>query len=96
MTTNSIILLVSDGQQTRTHARTQIRITDLGSSRGTTVDGEQIKGQERVLSGDEHIVQLGRAPDALRYVIRLYVRGARLTVLQYKMGASGIKFLILL
>ncbi|KAJ6104025.1 hypothetical protein N7523_010345 [Penicillium sp. IBT 18751x] len=57
---------VKEGDGTRTHARTQVRITDLGSSRGTTVDGEQIKGLERVLNGDEHTIQLGRAPDALR------------------------------
>lgn len=67
---------MSNGRQTRTHARTQIRITDLGSSRGTTVDGNQIKGQERVLNGDEHTIQLGRAPDALRYFMRLPVRSS--------------------
>ncbi|KAJ5128237.1 hypothetical protein N7448_001955 [Penicillium atrosanguineum] len=60
------VLEVKEGDGTRTHARTQIRITDLGSSRGTTVDGEQIKSLERVLNGDEHTIQLGRAPDALR------------------------------
>lgn len=60
--------LVADTLQTRTHVRTQVRVTDLGSSRGTTVDGEDIKGQERMLDGDEHTIRLGLCPDTLRCV----------------------------
>lgn len=60
--------LAADSFQSRTHVRTQIRVIDLDSSRGTTVDGEQIKGQERILAGEEHTIHLGRFPDALRSV----------------------------
>lgn len=59
---------VADILQTRTHARTKITVTDLKSSKGTTVDGEQIQGQEYVLQGVEHNIKLGRYPHALRCV----------------------------
>lgn len=55
-------------QQTRTHARTKISITDLGSSRGTVVNGERIQGKI-ALDGDEHSIMLGHYPHALRYVL---------------------------
>ncbi|KAF3385590.1 hypothetical protein F1880_001761 [Penicillium rolfsii] len=50
---------------TRTHARTKISIADLGSSRGTVVDGERIQGKI-VLNGDEHSIMLGHYPHAFR------------------------------
>ncbi|KAJ5810709.1 uncharacterized protein N7503_002927 [Penicillium pulvis] len=51
---------------TRPHARTKVTVTDLNSKKGTLVDGEQIQGGDRVLSGDEHIIQLGRYGHPLR------------------------------
>ncbi|KAJ5290799.1 hypothetical protein N7478_000050 [Penicillium angulare] len=53
-----------DGARPRT--RTKVTITDLNSSRGTTVDGQQIKGNKQVLGGDEHIIKLGRYAHSLR------------------------------
>jgi pSer/pThr/pTyr-binding forkhead associated (FHA) protein len=55
-------------QQTRTHARTKVSITDLGSSRGTVVNGDRIQGKI-ALEGDEHSIMLGHYPHALRYVL---------------------------
>ncbi|KAJ5730853.1 uncharacterized protein N7483_005361 [Penicillium malachiteum] len=46
---------------THVRARTKVTVTDLNSKKGTTVDGEQIRGQERVLSEDETNIQLGRS-----------------------------------
>ncbi|KAJ6015932.1 hypothetical protein N7540_010523 [Penicillium herquei] len=46
---------------THVRARTKVTVTDLNSKKGTTVDGEQIRGQERVLSEDETKIQLGRS-----------------------------------
>jgi pSer/pThr/pTyr-binding forkhead associated (FHA) protein len=54
--------------QTRPHTRTKVTVTDLNSKKGTLVDGEQIQGGERVLNGDEHIIQLGRYGHPLRSV----------------------------
>ncbi|KAJ5631895.1 uncharacterized protein N7484_011995 [Penicillium longicatenatum] len=51
---------------TRPHTRTKVTVTDLNSKKGTLVDGEQIQGGERVLNGDEHIIQLGRYGHPLR------------------------------
>ncbi|KAJ5109514.1 hypothetical protein N7456_006189 [Penicillium angulare] len=53
-----------DGARPRT--RTKVTITDLNSSKGTTVDGEQIRGKKQVLSGDEHIINLGKYAHSLR------------------------------
>ncbi|KAJ5734003.1 hypothetical protein N7493_002789 [Penicillium malachiteum] len=50
---------------THVRARTKVTITDLNSKKGTTVDGEQIRGQERVLSEDETKIQLGRSASLL-------------------------------
>lgn len=46
-------------------------MTDLNSKKGTLVDGEQIQGGDRVLSGDEHIIQLGRYGHPLRSVFSM-------------------------
>lgn len=46
-------------------------MTDLHSKKGTLVDGEQIQGGDRVLKGDEHIIQLGRYGHPLRSVFPL-------------------------
>ncbi|KAJ5632020.1 hypothetical protein N7490_008359 [Penicillium lividum] len=51
---------------TRPHARTKVTVTDLQSKKGTLVDGEQIQGGDRILNGDEHIIQLGRYAHPLR------------------------------
>ncbi|KAJ5935849.1 hypothetical protein N7466_005396 [Penicillium verhagenii] len=52
---------------TRPHARTQVTVTDLKSKRGTVVNGEHIQGQIRVLTGDEHVIQLGPHPLRLKW-----------------------------
>ncbi|KAJ6084644.1 hypothetical protein N7486_011444 [Penicillium sp. IBT 16267x] len=59
---------VMPGDGTRLHARTKVTVTDLNSKKGTLVDGEQIQGGDRVLNGDEHIIQLGRYGHPLRSV----------------------------
>ncbi|KAJ5698066.1 hypothetical protein N7462_000071 [Penicillium macrosclerotiorum] len=50
---------------TRTHARTELSITDLKSSRGTVVNGERIEGTH-IVKGDEHSILLGHYQHALR------------------------------
>ncbi|KAJ5707840.1 hypothetical protein N7488_007641 [Penicillium malachiteum] len=50
---------------THVRARTKVTITDLNSKKGTTVNGEQIRGRERVLSEDETKIQLGRSASLL-------------------------------
>lgn len=56
--------------QTHLRTRTKVTVIDLKSKKGTTVDGESINGQERVLSGDEHTIILGgRNGPPLRFVI---------------------------
>ncbi|KAJ6121283.1 hypothetical protein N7512_003748 [Penicillium capsulatum] len=57
---------VKERDGTRTHARTKVTVTDLNSSKGTTVDDQQIKGQEHVLEGTEHSIKIGRYPHAFR------------------------------
>ncbi|KAJ5096435.1 hypothetical protein NUU61_005791, partial [Penicillium alfredii] len=50
---------------TRTHARSEVSVTDLDSKCGTFVNSEQIQGQCK-LAGDEHSINLGRYQHALR------------------------------
>ncbi|KAJ5895668.1 hypothetical protein N7495_007359 [Penicillium taxi] len=57
-------VVLRDG--TRTHARTKLTVTDLNSKCGTTVDGDLLKGDERVLIGDDHKLIVGRCPGPLR------------------------------
>ncbi|KAJ5109598.1 hypothetical protein N7532_002243 [Penicillium argentinense] len=59
------VACVKSHDGTRTHVRTQITITDLGSSKGTFVDGERITG-ERILEGPEHSIVLAKATHTLR------------------------------
>ncbi|KAJ5974971.1 hypothetical protein N7481_008678 [Penicillium waksmanii] len=42
------------------HARTKVTVTDLGSTKGTFVDGEKLSG-ERILDGTEHSIILAKA-----------------------------------
>ncbi|KAJ6151676.1 hypothetical protein N7470_006804 [Penicillium chermesinum] len=51
---------------TRTHTRTNLTVTDLKSKLGTTIDGELVKGEARVLSGTEHTLKLGKSAYPLR------------------------------
>lgn len=46
--------------QVYVYTRSQITVSDEGSKLGTTVDGEQIKGKSRKLTGTEHSVKIGK------------------------------------
>ncbi|KAL4945583.1 hypothetical protein BDV06DRAFT_21890 [Aspergillus oleicola] len=53
-----------DGSKIRT--RTSVTVSDEGSKFGTVVDGEQIKGNRKTLTGEEHTIKLGKYEHALR------------------------------
>lgn len=46
--------------QVYVYTRSQITVSDEGSKLGTTVDGEQIKGKSKKLTGTEHSVKMGK------------------------------------
>jgi hypothetical protein len=45
-------------------------VTDLGSTKGTFVDGEKLTG-ERILDGADHSIVLAKAAYAVRWVVSL-------------------------
>ncbi|KAJ5557967.1 hypothetical protein N7535_009460 [Penicillium sp. DV-2018c] len=47
-------------------ARSDIIITDLGSKKGTVVDGQRIQGEHRLEKSDEHVIQLAKYKHPLR------------------------------
>ncbi|KAL1962222.1 hypothetical protein VTN77DRAFT_9878 [Rasamsonia byssochlamydoides] len=57
---------VQPGDGSHIHTRSKLTLIDQNSKCGTTVDGEQIKGGSKSLSGDEHIIHLGRYQYPLR------------------------------
>ena len=46
--------------QSHVYTRSQVTVSDEGSKLGTTVDGEQIKGKSKKLTGTEHSVKMGK------------------------------------
>ncbi|KAJ9268296.1 hypothetical protein DTO212C5_5624 [Paecilomyces variotii] len=57
---------VKPGDGSHIHTKSEITVSDQGSKCGTTVDGEQIKGLSKRLSGEEHTIILGRYQNPLR------------------------------
>ncbi|KAL4790180.1 hypothetical protein BDV19DRAFT_372895 [Aspergillus venezuelensis] len=57
---------VAAGDGSKIRARTSVTVSDEGSKFGTVVDGEQIKGSSRTLTGEEHTIKLGKYEHALR------------------------------
>ncbi|KAK4187463.1 hypothetical protein QBC35DRAFT_551950 [Podospora australis] len=57
---------VTDGGGRNLHSRSQVTVTDLDSKKGTTLNGEQIRGQKKILSKDENEVKLGMCSKVLR------------------------------
>ncbi|KAK9638641.1 hypothetical protein HCH54_009486 [Aspergillus fumigatus] len=57
---------VNPGDGSHIYTKSGITIHDQNSKCGTTVDGESIKGGSKKLTGDEHIIKLGRYQHALR------------------------------
>ncbi|KAL4962195.1 DNA damage response protein RcaA [Aspergillus stella-maris] len=57
---------VAAGDGSKIRARTSVTVSDEGSKFGTVVDGEQIKGSSRTLTGEEHTINLGKYAHALR------------------------------
>lgn len=51
------------------HAKSKLIVTDQKTTCGTIVDGESIKGLSKELNKDEHIIQIGKYPHALRYIL---------------------------
>jgi hypothetical protein len=52
--------------QAHVHTKSKLTVSDQGSKCGTTIDGVVIKGSSLVLKENEHTLQLGRYPSALR------------------------------
>ncbi|RAO65174.1 uncharacterized protein BHQ10_001186 [Talaromyces amestolkiae] len=57
---------VQPGDGAHVHKKSKLIVTDQGSKCGTTIDGVQIKGSSSVLTEDEHAIQLGKYPQALK------------------------------
>ncbi|KAL4955081.1 hypothetical protein BDW69DRAFT_161614 [Aspergillus filifer] len=57
---------VAAGDGSKVRVRTSVTVSDEGSKFGTVVDGEQIKGSSRTLTGEEHTIKLGKYEHALR------------------------------
>ncbi|KAL4869576.1 hypothetical protein BDV12DRAFT_167631 [Aspergillus spectabilis] len=57
---------VKAGDGSKTRARSEITVSDEASKYGTVVDGEQIKGKSKKLTGDEHTLFVGKYQPALR------------------------------
>ncbi|CRG83473.1 DNA damage response protein RcaA [Talaromyces islandicus] len=54
------------GDGAHVHKKSLLTVTDQNSKCGTTIDGVQIRGSSKVLTEDEHTLQLGRYQPALR------------------------------
>ncbi|KAL4770149.1 hypothetical protein BDW60DRAFT_209334 [Aspergillus nidulans var. acristatus] len=57
---------VQAGDGSKTKKRSEILVTDEKSKAGTIIDGEKIKGGSRKLTGEEHIIYLGKSQHPLR------------------------------
>ncbi|KAI9834376.1 MAG: hypothetical protein M1819_002987 [Sarea resinae] len=57
---------VKPGDGSHVHTRSELTIEDQNAKIGTHLDGEQIRGQSRVLSKDEHEIKLGSFPQLFR------------------------------
>ncbi|KAL1845835.1 hypothetical protein Plec18170_009541 [Paecilomyces lecythidis] len=75
---------VKPGDGSHIHTKSEITVSDQGSKCGTTVDGEQIKGLSKRLSGDEHTIILGR------YQFPLRIRWQS-TVLSFSFSSKELK-----
>ncbi|KAI9825831.1 MAG: hypothetical protein M1832_000771 [Thelocarpon impressellum] len=53
------ISVVEPGSGSSIHSRSTITVEDQNSKVGTLLDGEQIRGQSRVLAGEQHDIRLG-------------------------------------
>ncbi|KKK15490.1 hypothetical protein ARAM_007219 [Aspergillus rambellii] len=60
------IASVKPGDGVHIYARSEISVSDQGSKFGTLLDGEQIKGVSKKLTGEEHTIQLGKYQHVLR------------------------------
>lgn len=58
------------------HTRSELSVQDENSKLGTLLDGEQIRGQSKVLKNDEHVVKLGSFEQLYRWVNPLASQGA--------------------
>lgn len=52
--------------QRNLHSRSTVTIEDLGSKKGTLLNGTQIRGQKKTLSQDVNEVQLGLCSQLVR------------------------------
>ncbi|OAX77719.1 hypothetical protein ACJ72_07979 [Emergomyces africanus] len=57
---------VRPGDGLRIQTKSRLIVTDQNTTCGTVVDGESIKGVSKELNSDEHIIQIGKYPHALR------------------------------
>ncbi|KAL4993909.1 hypothetical protein BDV10DRAFT_177888 [Aspergillus recurvatus] len=57
---------VQAGDGSKTKKRSEILVTDENSKAGTIIDGEKIKGGSRKLTGEQHIIYLGKSQHPLR------------------------------
>ncbi|PGG96920.1 hypothetical protein AJ79_09399 [Helicocarpus griseus UAMH5409] len=57
---------VKSGDGVHVHAKSKLVLTDQKTTCGTIVDGESIKGSSKELKKDEHVIQIGKYPHALR------------------------------
>lgn len=56
----------ANSAQSHIYTKSEITIHDQNSKCGTTVDGESIQGGNKKLTGEEHIIKLGRYQHGLR------------------------------
>ncbi|KAL5049043.1 hypothetical protein BDW71DRAFT_165044 [Aspergillus fruticulosus] len=54
------------GDGSKTKKRSEILVTDEKSKAGTIINGEKIKGDSKKLTGEEHIIYLGKSQHPLR------------------------------
>lgn len=58
---------VNDEDGLKIHARSQLNLQDADTKHGTKVNGEEIRGGNKTLSGDNHMFTLGKCEDIFRY-----------------------------
>ncbi|KAH0565369.1 hypothetical protein GP486_001234 [Trichoglossum hirsutum] len=59
---------VKAGDGSKLHTKSQLMISDLKSKFGTQLDGEQMRGESRILSSDEHEIKLGSYKHSIKWV----------------------------
>ena len=48
------------------HSRPEITLHDEDTKTGTEIDGERVRGEERILRKNQHVLMLGKAEVTLK------------------------------